>query len=89
MAFRFQDHARRRAVAAGLVGVSLVTLFGPLLVVPAIALVALVYYSHQIAAVMSGDLDVPYPSLAFVIVVNAAIILVVQALVFVEGLRAA
>ncbi len=88
MAFRYQLHARRRAIGAGLVGISLVAVFGPTLVVPAVALVALVYYAHQLVAALAGDVGVPYPNLAFVIVLNSLAILAVQALVFVSGFQA-
>jgi hypothetical protein len=60
--------------------------FGPLVAVPVVALVALVYYAHQVAAVLLGDEGVPYPSLALVIVVNAVVVLAVQLVVFVGGL---
>ena len=49
------------------------------------AMVALVYYAHQLAAVLVGDEMVPYPSLAFVIVVNCLVVLLVQLLVLFEG----
>jgi hypothetical protein len=88
MAFRFQRSARRRAAVAGVLGLALVVVVGPLLTIPAVALVALVYYGHQLAAVLAGDEGVPYPSLAFVIVVNALIVLLVQVVVFVEGFNA-
>lgn len=86
MAYRYQRSARRRATIAALAGVSLVAVFGPLLAVPAVALVALVYFVHQLAAVFAGDETVPYPSLAFVIVVNSLIVLLVQLVIFLEGL---
>ncbi len=87
MAFRFRHHARQRATFAAVVGVAIVAIFGPTLMVPAVALVALVYYAHQLVAAAMGDVDVPYPSLAFVIVVNSVAVLLVQALVFVSGLQ--
>jgi hypothetical protein len=89
MAFRYQGPARRRAAIAGIVGVILIVLFGPLLAVPSVALVALVYYVHQLAAVLAGDEGVAYPSLALVIVLNALAVLFVQLVVFVEGFRLA
>jgi len=52
--------------------------------VPAVALVALVYYAHHVLAVAGGDETVPYPSLAFVITLNALIVLLVQVLLLVE-----
>lgn len=89
MAFRYQPHARRRAVVAALLGVAGVVVFGPTLAVPAIALVAFVYYGHQVAAVLFGDTDVPYPSLAVVITVNALIVLLVQVLLVVKAFEVA
>lgn len=89
MAFRYQRRARQRAALAGLVGLSVIFVFGPTLAVPAIALIALVYYSHQLAAVAAGDEQVPYPSLAFVIVVNASVVLGVQVLLTFDAMRAA
>jgi len=88
VAFRYQGHARRRAAVAGVVGLSLVVVVGPILTIPAVALVALVYYAHQLVAVLAGDEGVPYPSLALVIVVNSLVVLLVQILVFVEGFNA-
>ena len=81
MTFRFHQ-ARRRATVAGLVGALLVVVFGLVLAVPAVALVALVYYSHRLA----GDETVVDPSLAFVIIVNSLVVLLVQGVVFLEGL---
>jgi len=86
MAFRFQGKARRRATVAGLVGALLVAVFGLVLAVPAVALVALVYYSHRLAAALAGDETVVDPSLAFVIIVNSLVVLLVQGVVFLEGL---
>jgi hypothetical protein len=86
MRYRYEDSGRRRTTVASLIGVSLVAVFGPLLAVPAIALVAFVYYAHQLAAVLAGDEGVRYPSLAFVIVVNALIVLMVQVVIFMEGI---
>jgi hypothetical protein len=88
MGFRYRAHARRRAVLSGLVGASGIALFGAELVVPAVALVAFVYYVHQVVATLTGDRDVPYPSLAFVISLNALVVLLVQLLVVAEGLHA-
>jgi hypothetical protein len=85
MSFRYRHRALRRAALAALVGASVVAVWGPLLTMPALALVALVYYGHQLAAVLAGDESVPYPSLAFVIVVNAGIVLLVQVILVVEG----
>lgn len=87
MAFRFRHHARQRAALAAIVGVIIVAVFGPQLMIPAIALVALVYYVHQMAAVVAGDGEVPNPSLAFVVVINALVVLLVQVLVFFAGLE--
>jgi hypothetical protein len=85
MAFRNRRRALRRAAVAGVVGLGLVISFGPEFAVPAVALVALVYYAHQLLAVAAGDESVQYPSLAFVVSLNAAIILMVQLLLVVEG----
>jgi hypothetical protein len=87
MAYRFRGHARRRALLAAIAGFSMVVFVGPALAVPALAFVALVFYVHQLAAVMAGDEQVPYPSLAFVIVVNATIVLFVQALLAYDAVR--
>ena len=85
MAFRYQGHARRRAALTAVVGVVVVAVFGPLLAMPAVALVALVYYGHQFVAVLTGDETVPYPNLAFVIVVNSMVVLLVQVVLLLEG----
>lgn len=85
MGFRYERNARRRAEAAALGGLCVVVVFGPLAAVPAVAFVALVYYAHQLVAVLAGDDGVPYPSLALVIVLNAAAVLLVQGLVLFEG----
>lgn len=82
MAWRNQRKAQRHALLAALVGLAIVVAAGPLLLVPAVALVAVVYWSHHLASVLAGDQEVPYPNLAFVIVVNGSIVLLVQALVF-------
>jgi hypothetical protein len=89
MAFRYQGLARRRALVAGLVGLTVVLVFGLELAVPALALVALVYYTHQLVAAAGGDEGVQYPSLAFVIVLNAIVVLLVQALLAFDSMRAA
>lgn len=87
MAFRYRTHARRRAAVAALLGLAGVATFGPSVAVPALALVAFVYYTHQVAATLFGDTEVPYPSLALVISVNALIVLLVQLLLAAKGLR--
>ena len=89
MAYRYQHLARRRTAVAAMAGVSLVAVFGPLLAMPAVALIALVYYAHQVAAVLAGDETVPYPSLALVIVVNCLVVLLVQIMLFMEGFGSA
>ena len=76
-----------RAALAAIVGLMAVLLDGPELAIPAVALVALVYWGHHLLALLSGDDDVPYADLAFVIVVNATVVLVVQALLFVAHLE--
>jgi hypothetical protein len=87
VSFRFDQHARHRAGLAAVIGVVLVVILGPLLAVPAVALVALVYYGHQVVAVLAGDEQVPYPALALVIVLNAIVVLLVQVTVLVSGFR--
>jgi len=87
MAFRYRTAARRRAALAALLGAAGLAVVGPTLAVPAIAFVAFVYYSHQVAATLLGDTEVPYPSLALVISLNALVVLLVQLLVFAKGLE--
>jgi hypothetical protein len=87
VAFRYRTHARRRAAVAALLGLAALVVFGPALAVPALALVAFVYYVHQVAATLSGDTEVPYPSLALVISVNCLIVLLVQVLLMAKGLE--
>jgi hypothetical protein len=79
MAWRGRLRARRHAAFAAAAGVWMIVVGGPLLLIPALALVALVYWSHHLVAVAGGDATVPYPDLAFVIVVNSAVVLLVQA----------
>ena len=85
MAFRDRRRAARRASAAGLLGIAAVVALGPTWAIPAIALVALVYYGHQVVATWNGDETVPYPSLALVVVVNALVVLLVQGILTLEG----
>jgi hypothetical protein len=85
VAFRDRDRAVRRASAAGLVGLAAVLVLGPTWTIPALALVAFVYYAHQVVATWRGDETVPYPSLALVVVVNSLVVLLVQVLLAVEG----
>jgi hypothetical protein len=89
MAFRQRRLALRRAALAAIVGAVLVVLAGPQLLLPALALVTLTYWSHQVIASWDGDDEIPYPSLALVIVVNSAIVLGVQALLFAASFVAA
>ncbi len=77
--------AWRSGTAAGLLGLAAVVALGPTWAIPALALVALVYYGHQVVATWNGDDSVPYPSLALVVVVNALVVLLVQAILAVEG----
>ncbi|GIU97576.1 MAG: hypothetical protein KatS3mg013_1379 [Actinomycetota bacterium] len=86
MTFGGRHRARRRALGAGLVGIAGVAVFGPTLAVPAVALVAFVYYVHQVVATLRGDPGVPYPSLALTVTVNAAVVLAVQLLLAAESL---
>ena len=85
VAFRDRRRAARRASAAGLLGIAAVVALGPTWAIPALALVALVYYGHQVVATWNGDETVPYPSLALVVVVNALVVLLVQAILALEG----
>lgn len=85
VAFRDLRRAARRAATAGLAGLAAVVVFGPTWAIPALALVALVYYGHQVVATWNGDESVPYPSLALVVVVNALVVLLVQAILALEG----
>lgn len=86
MAFLRRRVARSRAALAATVGMMAVFLGGPELAIPVLALVALVYWSHHVFAALAGDEEVPYADLAFVIVVNSAVVLLVQVLLFVEHL---
>jgi len=81
--------ARRRTLAVGVVGVAAVALFGQALAMPALAASALVYYLHQLVAVVLWDVELRHPDLAFVIVVNSLVVLVVQAIVAFDALRVA
>jgi hypothetical protein len=85
MAYRYEGSARRRAGLAGLVALTWVVLFGASLALPALALVALVYYVHPLAAALRGEEQIPYPGLALVIVANALVVLAVQLLLTIEG----
>jgi hypothetical protein len=82
MAFLQRRVALSRAALAAVVGLMAVFLGGPELAIPAVALVALVYWGHHLLAALSSDDEVPYADLAFVIVVNATVVLVVQVLLF-------
>jgi hypothetical protein len=86
MAFLRRRVALSRAALAAVVGLMVVFLGGPELAVPVVALVALVYWSHYVAAMLLGDEEVPYADLAFVIVVNSAVVLIVQVLLLVAHL---
>ena len=87
MAFLNRRVALSRAALAAVVGLMAVLLIGPELAIPAVALVALVYWGHHLVAFLSGDDKVPYADLTFVIVVNATVVLVVQVLLFVAHLE--
>ncbi|HWL91189.1 MAG TPA: hypothetical protein VNP90_07465 [Actinomycetota bacterium] len=87
MSFLHRRVALSRAALAAVVGLIAVLLDGPELAIPAVALVALVYWGHHLLAVLAGDDEVPYADLAFVIVVNATIVLLVQVLLFVAHLE--
>jgi hypothetical protein len=88
MALRWRPVALSRAALAAALGLMSVWLGGPELVIPAIALVALVYWSHHLLAAVGGDEEVPHADLAFVIVVNSAVVLMVQVLLFAANLDA-
>lgn len=88
MGFFRRRVALSRAALAATVGLMFVSLGGPELVIPAIALIALVYWSHHLLAALAGDGDVPHADLAFVIVVNSALVLMVQVLLFAANLDA-
>ncbi|HEX5937627.1 MAG TPA: hypothetical protein VFZ75_08085 [Actinomycetota bacterium] len=72
---------------AAVLGLIAVVLGGPELAVPAIALVALVYWGHALFSAFAGD-EVQHAELALVIVVNSVVVLVVQALVFAASIEA-
>jgi hypothetical protein len=82
MAFSRRRVAFVRAALAVPFGLMAMFLGGPELAIPAIALVAIVYWGHHLVAALAGDEDVPYADLAFVIVLNAAVVLTVQVLLF-------
>jgi hypothetical protein len=86
MAFLRRRVALSRAALAAVVGLMVVSLGGLEFAIPALALVALVYWSHYVVAALLGDEDVPYADLAFVIVVNSTVVLIVQVLLFVAHL---
>jgi hypothetical protein len=77
-----------RAALAATVGLMAVYLGGPELLIPVLALVALVYWGHHLVAALAGDEEVPHADLAFVIVVNSVVVLMVQALLFAANLDA-
>jgi hypothetical protein len=87
MAFLRRRVALSRAALAATIGMIAVFLGGPELAVPVVALVALVYWGHYVVAMLVGDEEVPYADLAFVIVVNSAVVLIVQVLLFVAHLE--
>ncbi|HET9671611.1 MAG TPA: hypothetical protein VFQ40_02030 [Actinomycetota bacterium] len=82
MGFRGRPVALRRAALAAIVGAAFVVLSGPLLLLPALALVALTYWGHHVLWSLAGSEDVPHADLALVIVANSAIVLAVQVLLF-------
>jgi hypothetical protein len=88
MTFPKRRVALSRAALAATVGLMWVSLGGPEVVIPALALVAIVYWSHHLLAALGGDEEVPHLDLAFVIVVNSAVVLMVQALLFAANLDA-
>ena len=76
-----------RAAMAAVLALIAVVLGGPELAVPAIAFVALVYWGHALVSSLAGD-EVQHADLAFVIVVNAAVVLIVQALLYAASIEA-
>jgi hypothetical protein len=88
MAFPRRRVALSRAAVAAIVGMMWVALGGLEVAIPALALVAIVYWSHDLLATLAGDEGVPHPDLALVIVVNSAVVLMVQALLFAANLEA-
>jgi hypothetical protein len=88
MAFLRRRVALSRAALTAVVGLMVVSLGGLELAIPALALVALVYWSHHLFADLTGDEQVPHADLAFVIVVNSAVVLAVQGLLFAANLDA-
>lgn len=84
---RLRDRARpgRPAWLAVLLAVGWVLLAGAEVVVPALALVALVHVGGRLVAAARGAAVVSYPDLAVVIVVNAVVVLLVQLLLSIEG----
>ena len=84
MSFPNRRRAIRRSAVAGAAGVALVVLFGSQFVLPGIALVALVYFGHKVAAVLLDEVEVSYPGLAMLISVNALVVLAVQGIVLVK-----
>jgi hypothetical protein len=87
MAFPRRRVALGRAAVASVLGLIAVSLGGPELTIPALALVALVYWGHRLVDALEADEDVPYADLAFVIVVNSAVVLTVQALLFAASIE--
>jgi hypothetical protein len=83
----YRGDAVRRTTIAALLGVVLVYLAGPLLMVPAVALVAFVYFVHHVVAAYVLGWEVPHADVAFIISLNSLIILSVQGLILVVGLR--
>lgn len=87
MAFRRRVALGRAAVAA-ILGLMALSLGGPEMTIPVLAFVALVYWGHQLIGALRGDEEVAYPALAFVIVVNALVVLTVQVLLFAASIEA-
>lgn len=90
MGFPNRRRAIRRSAVAAAVAVTLIVLFGSQFVLPGVALVALVYFGHKVAAVFLDDeVEVSYPGLAMLISANALVVLAVQGIVLVEHFTSA
>lgn len=85
MGHRDQARVRRPAWLAVLLAVGWVLLAGAEVAVPALALVVLVQVGSRLLAAARGEVVVAHPDLALVIVANAAVVLLVEILLAIEG----
>lgn len=76
---------RRPVWLAVSLAVGWVLLAGAEVAVPALALVVLVHVGSRLLAAARGEVVVAHPDLALVIVLNAAVVLLVQLLLAIEG----